>query len=71
MALEVNINLNDYVWVELTDYGWECIRDYFTNLYSNVPTYIQEVVEKSVNMYKRETKQYWVDRVGGEKIALT
>ena len=71
MALEIKINLNDYVWVELTDYGWECIRDYFTNLYSNVPTYSQEVVEKSVNMYKRATKQYWVDRIGGEKIALT
>lgn len=71
MALEVKINLNDYVWAELTDYGWEVIKNYYTNLFSNVPTYSQEVVEKSVNMYKKETKQYWVDGVGGEKIALT
>ena len=71
MALEIKINLNDYVWAELTDYGWESIRDYFTKLYSNVPTYSQEMVEKSVNLYMKETKQYWVDRVGGDKIALT
>lgn len=71
MALEVKINLNDYVWVELTDYGWEVIKDYYANLFSNVPTYSQEVVEKSVNMYKKETKQYWVDGVGKNKIALT
>jgi len=71
MALEVKINLNDYVWVELTDYGWEVIREYYVNLFGNVPTYSQEVAEKSVNMYKKATKQYWVDRVGGEKIALT
>ncbi len=71
MALEVKINLNDYVWVELTDYGWETIRNYFEELFSNVPTYSQEVAEKSVNMYKKTTKQYWIDRVGGEKIALT
>lgn len=71
MALEVKINLNDYVWVELTDYGWEVIREYYTNLFSNVPQYSQDVVEKFVNGYKKVTKQYWVDCIGGEKIALT
>ena len=70
MALEVKINLNDYVWAELTDYGWEVIKKYYTNLFSNVPSYSQ-VVENSVNLYKKATKKYWVDRVGGEKISLT
>lgn len=22
------MNINDYVWIEVTDYGWECIEDY-------------------------------------------
>lgn len=71
MALEVKINLNDYVWAELTDYGWESIREYFTKLFCNVPTYSQNIIDKSVESYKKETKQYWVNKVGGEKIALT
>ena len=70
MALEVKINLNDYVWVELTDYGWETIRNYFEELFKGVP-FNGYTVDDYVNGYKKVTKEYWVDRVGGEKISLT
>lgn len=70
MALEIKINLNDYVWVELTDYGWETIRNYFEELFKGVP-FNGYTVDDYVNGYKKVTKQYWVDRIGGEKIALT
>ncbi|MBQ3944144.1 MAG: hypothetical protein II670_00845 [Alphaproteobacteria bacterium] len=71
MALEIKVNLNDDVWVELTDYGWETIESYFDNLFSYVPGNNSRLIEDSMNLYKRETKQYWVDKVGGEKIFLT
>ena len=71
MALEVKVNLNDYVWAELTDYGWETIRNYFEELFSCVPGNNPHLVNRSLDIYKRETKQYWVDKVGGEKISLT
>lgn len=69
MALNVNINLNDYVWVELTDYGWETIRNYFEELFKMFPN--GYTVDYYVNGYKKVTKEYWVDRVGGEKLTLT
>lgn len=27
--MQANINLNDFVYVELTDYGWECVREHY------------------------------------------
>jgi len=50
MALEVKINLNDYVWAELTDYGWETIRNYFEELFKMFPN--GYTVDDYVNGYK-------------------
>lgn len=71
MALEVKINLNDYVWVELTDYGWKVIRDYYIDLFKNVPGFNMKTIDEYVEYYVKKTKRYWVDKIGGESLKLT
>lgn len=60
-----SFNINDNVWVELNDYGWQCIRDYFVNLFSLVP---ETDIDQHVALYKNRTKTYVEN---GEKINLT
>ena len=71
MALEIKINLNDCVWVELTDYGWKVIRDYYIDLFKNVPNFDMKKIDEYVEMYVKHTKRYWLGNIGGEMVKLT
>ena len=58
--MRAHINLNDYVWVELNDYGWECIEKHYRELFN------QQDVSEFVDLFKSRTSEQWVD--GGKKL---
>ena len=53
-----SVNLNATVFVELTDFGWNTIREYYQRLWGC------EDVEKCLDAHRRNTHTY----VGGEPI---
>ena len=59
------INLNDYVYVELTDYGWKTLTCYYEKLFNEGYAFVKQPykIEDYVNTYKRETALYTIDGV--------
>ena len=51
--MEANINLNDFVCVELTDYGWECIENYCRDVLGRADADISPYI----NALKNNTKE--------------
>ena len=60
-----NVNLNDYVWAELTEYGWQSLASYYEKLFSGCYPFAKETysVEDYVEMYKKETAPHTIDGV--------
>ena len=61
------VNVNDTVWVCITEYGWKSIRDYYQDLFSCV-YYRGMDIDTMVNMHKLKTSEKVVD---GEKKIMT
>lgn len=59
------INLNEYVWVELTEYGWQSLISYFENLFAGSYAFAKNVysISEYVDMYKKETVPHTIDGV--------
>lgn len=59
------ININEYVWVELTEYGWQSLAFYYKKLFSGCYPFAKEYysVEDYVEMYKKETAPHTIDGV--------
>ena len=59
------ININEYVWVELTEYGWQSLASYFEKLFSGCYPFRKESysVEDYVGMYKKKTTPHTIDGV--------
>ena len=62
------INLNDIVYVELNEHGWELIRKYYEDLYPIFMREFHNEVENSVAMHKRHIKSMVVE---GEERQMT
>lgn len=72
MALNININLNDYIWVELNNVGWDIIRKFYDRLYDNYHiNNKEELINNSVNRHKDNTKTYIKDITTKETVTLT
>ena len=56
------INMNDMVYVELTETGWGIIKSYYANVYRNYGIIAETYVSQGVEMYRRYTNKYLVDR---------
>lgn len=59
------ININEYVWVELTEYGWQSLVDYYEKLFAGTYAFRSGgfSVSDYVEMYKKETAPYTIDGV--------
>ena len=57
------INLNDIVYVELNEHGWELIRKYYEDLYPIFMREFHNEVENSVAMHKRHIKSMVVEGI--------
>ncbi len=59
------VNLNDYVWVELTEYGWQCLMSYYEKLFGVTYGFRQAgfPVSDYVEMHKKETAPHAIDGV--------
>lgn len=60
-----SININDNVWVEVTDYGWQCLRNHYIDLFKPVGCVN---IDEYVELHKKKTKAYMEN---GERINLT
>jgi hypothetical protein len=60
MALELKMNVNDNVWVELTEDGWNAIRNYYTDLFNTIPGDMLKGVylDNCIGIHKDRTKKY-------------
>ena len=64
------VNVNEYVWVEITDYGWDVLEKFYYNLF-NLPGIqhpVQKIIDEQIAIHKKHTKEHIVN---GEKINLT
>ena len=59
------INLNEFVWVELTEYGWQCLTSYYERLFVGTYAFRQAgfSVSDYVEMHKKETATHTIDGV--------
>jgi hypothetical protein len=59
------ININEYVWVELTDYGWQCLTSYYERLFAGTYAFRQAgfSVSDYVDMHKKETAPHTIDGI--------
>ena len=59
------INLNDYVWVELTEYGWQSLIDYYEKLFAGSYVFAKNSysISEYLDMYKKETALHTIDGV--------
>lgn len=72
MAIEIKMNLNDSVWVELTQYGWDCIETHYRNLFEKVNQVwdVEKHVSDSVAFYRNRTEKYLINGIE-EPVTLT
>lgn len=59
------INLNNNVWVELTEYGWQSLASYYENLFVGSYVFAKNAysISEYVDMYKKETAMHTIDGV--------
>ena len=59
------INLNNIVWVELTEYGWQSLVSYYENLFAGSYVFAKNAysISEYVDMYKKETAMHTIDGV--------
>jgi hypothetical protein len=59
------ININEYVWAELTEYGWQSLASYYEKLFSGCYPFAKGScsVEDCVDLYKKETISHTIDGV--------
>ena len=59
------VNLNDYVWAELTEYGWQCLTSYYERLFAGTYAFRQTgfSVSDYVEFHKKETAPHTIDGV--------
>lgn len=58
------VNLNDYVWVELTEYGWQCLTSYYEKLFAGTYAFRAGFsVSDYVEMHKKETAPHTINGV--------
>ena len=55
--MQANINLNDCVYVELTDYGWECVREHYRHVLG-----ADADVEPYVRILKKRTEKRFTSK---------
>lgn len=56
------ININDTIYAELNDRGWDILTDYHVKLFSDIPSnYPKPKVDEYVENYKSRTKEHLVD----------
>ena len=59
------INLNEHVWVELTENGWQSLIDYYEKLFAGSDTFAKNAysISEFVDSYKRQTAPHTIDGV--------
>ena len=59
------ININKYVWVELTEYGWQSLTSYYESLFADSYVFAKNSysISEYVEMYKKETAPHTIDGV--------
>lgn len=59
------ININKYIWVELTEYGWQSLIDYYEKLFAGSYAFAKNSysISEYVKMYKKETAPHTIDGV--------
>lgn len=62
------INLNDYVYVELNEHGWELIEKFYRDLFPVFVKDYTEMVENAIAMHKKHTQSMNVE---GEERPMT
>lgn len=59
------INLNNNVWVELTEYGWQSLIDYYEKLFAGSYVFAKNAysISEFVDSYKKQTAPHNIDGV--------
>lgn len=59
------INLNNDVWVELTEYGWQSLIDYYEKFFAGSYVFAKNTysISEFVDSYKKQTALYTIDGV--------
>ena len=64
------VNLNEYVWVEITDYGWDVLEKFYKKVFTlpGVDNDVERHCRESMAIHKNHTN---VQDIEGKKVELT